>query len=237
MGDASSPKFFHRLSRCPFPGGGAGDPNSIGPLDRAQGRFPRPSPSANLVGNRERVISRVQSPPGFPACNSMRQHAACFAETLALHGRPEIQPLASQNASVWPSQITRRPRPFSQGLAYRRLCMGRAGRRRAVLLVLRSGGDIQGAGGQHPPEPVRRDGVRHHDRRDLRELFANHRALPLRRRRLSCRKQAPVPDGGGRLGQRSPRRLRAHGHDFRREWRRCPVQPFPRILAALEAPL
>ncbi len=52
-------------------------------------------------------------------------------------------------------------------------------------------------GSYDPPEPVRRAGLRGDHRRDLRQLFADHFAVPLGRRRLPGGEQAARPVRSG----------------------------------------
>ena len=179
------------------------------------------------------TVSPTQ-PPGHPRGNTAR--VAGLPET----NHAALDPFqVAQITPLWPLAFARRQRPVSQGLADRALRLGGSRRGRPVLVLLRPGGDVPGARAEHPPELVRGPGLRGDDRRDLRELFANHRRFPLRRRRLRRRKQAALARRRRRLRLRAPGRLRPHDHDLRGRRRRRALQPAraPGLHPSLEAAL
>lgn len=113
--------------------------------------------------------------------------------------------------------------------------MGRARRRRAVLLQLRSGGSVSCARRAHSARSL--SGCRHGDHgfHHLVRLQPGHRAVPQRRRRLQGRFTADRAARRPRRGLRPHRGLRAHRRDFGGERRGRAVQPVARGMARLES--
>ena len=97
--------------------------------------------------------------------------------------------------------------------------------RRRTAPTRRSGRSCGGATTRPRGRSRARDGA--HRLHHLLRLHAHHRALPVGRRRLRRRDQAPRPALRRRERQRAPRRLRAHHHRLDRVGRRRDLQPDP----------
>ena len=112
--------------------------------------------------------------------------------------------------------------------------MGRLGCGRSFVLVLRSGGGVSGAGRAYLFKPVRRAGVHRDHCGHLRKLFADHRIVPNRRRRLSRREQIALAHRWRGVWRGVAGRLCADHRLERFEWRGRHLQHVAGTLFALQ---
>ena len=163
---------------------------------------------------------RLQCGPPTPGCgvrntHDVPKHAEGHPRRSARHLRPEDLP---------------------PHLAHRVPGLGRPRSGRAVVVGLRPRRVLPDAGAT--PLPRRRPGARDglHRLHHLLRVLADHRALPVRRRRVRGGLAAPRPALRGRLRVGAAGRLRAHHLGLDRRWRRRGLQLLAAALARAEAP-
>src|SRR3989337_2609368 len=150
-----------------------------------------------------------------------------------IHGESILFP-ARQAVPAGSSPRPVRSEDLPQDLPDRLLRVDRPGRRRDLLVLLRSRGGVPRPGRPHGLGHLRshRHGI--HDLHHFGELRPDHRGIPLRRRRVQRRLQAARGEGRGRPGLGPGHRLRADHHDLRRRGSRRGLQLPPPFLGSLQ---
>ena len=131
---------------------------------------------------------------------------------------------------------SRRQELIPQHQPDRVLRLGRPGRRRSVFHQLWPGKRLPDPEGSSPSGALRGPGHHPHHFRDQRQLFADHRAVPHRRRGIPGGQQAAQPLFGHGLRLRAPHRLRPDPDHLHRRGRGRHLQLPPAGVAPLQGP-